>query len=218
MISSLSRMSLRPARRLLALPALLLSVYGLTAPARADTVIDGTNDFIPTFTGTHDPSLDVVSFSASFDGSDFHLSALENGPIAAFASGQFVIGINKGVGASNFSNIGHPGVTFDFVFTLTSAGVKGGTVLNPASIIANISGNGFTVDLPLSSVPSSVGAPPGAYGFNLWPRDTTQIATAQIADFAPDNSDIGIPEPVSVSLLGSGLVGLMLMRRRSRTA
>src|SRR5579864_615707 len=124
--------------------SLLLLALGLYSPASAAAITDNTNDFIASFTGTHDPSLDVVSLSATFDGADFHISAVENGPIASFANGLFVIGFNRGVGASNFSAINHAGVTFDSVLTLSRAGVLGGNVLNLQNIVENISGNGFT--------------------------------------------------------------------------
>jgi len=38
----------------------------------------------------------------------------------------FVIGFNRGAANSNFAAIGHPGVIFDSVMTLTSGGVTGG--------------------------------------------------------------------------------------------
>lgn len=203
-------------RRLFALSAALLFAPALSSPAMAGAITDPANDFIASFTGTHDPSLDVLSFSATFNGTTFHLSAQEAGPIAAFPTGLFVIGINRGIGASNFNAIGHGGVTFDSVLTLSHTGVLGGNVLNLASVLANISGNGFTIDLPLSSVPGLNGAAPWQYGFNLWPRDTSQIGVAQISDFAPDNFDLTVPEPLSLSLFGSGMLGLVLMRGRKR--
>ena len=201
-------------KRLFALSSVLMAVCGLSGPAMAGSIIDPTNDFVGTFTGTHDPSLDVVSFSVTYNGSAFHLSALENGPIAAFPTGLFVIGINRGLGASSFASIGHAGVTFDSIVTLSSAGVLGGNVLNLASVVANISGAGFTIDLPITSVPSLNGALASQYGFNLWPRDISQAGTAAIADFAPDNSDLTIPEPLSLSMFGAGLLGLVLVRGR----
>jgi hypothetical protein len=202
--------------RIAALSSVLLSAHLLATPAFAGTITDPANDFLPTFTGTHDPSLDVLSFSATFDGTVFHLSGVENGPIAAFPTGLLVFGFNRGVGASNFASIGHGGVTFDSVVTLSHAGVIGGNALNLASITASIIGASFTLNVPLTSVPALAGALPSQYGINLWPRDTSQTGNAQIADFAPDNSDliVGVPEPLSASLLAAGLFGLILLRGR----
>ena len=204
--------------RTFASAAILLSGYSLSSPALADTITDPINDFIPSFTGTHDPSLDVVSFSASFDGATFHLTGVENGPIAGFATGLFVVGFNRGVGANNFAVIGHGGVTFDSVLTLSSAGVLGGNI-NLSGVTDTIVGNIFTINVPLASVPPLNGAAPSSFLVNLWPRDISQAGNAAIADFAPDNSDISVPEPLTVSLFAMGLLGLTFMRgRKTKTA
>lgn len=205
---------LRHRRLMLALSAVLLFALGLSSSAEASVITDSPNDFLPSFTGTHDASLDIRSFSTSFDGAVFHLSAVEAGPIAAFPTGLFVIGFNRGVGANSFASIGHPGVTFDSVVTLTRAGVLGGSILNLGSVLANISGNAFTIDVPLSSLPSLGGTLPSNFGMALWTRDTSQAGNASIADFAPDNSNLTVPEPLSMALFGSGIMGLALMRGR----
>ena len=133
---------------------------------------------------------------------------MENGPIAGFSTGLFVIGFNRGLGASNFSAISHGGVTFDSVVTLSSAGVLGGNILNLSGVTDTISGNIFTINVPLASVPSIGGAAPSSYLVNLWPRDISQAGNAAIADFAPDNSDLSVPEPLTVALFAAGLLSL----------
>jgi len=77
--------------------AFLLSASAITHTALAGSITDPANDFIPTFAGTHDPSLDVLSFSTTFDGATFHIAATENGDIASFPTGRFVIGFNRGL-------------------------------------------------------------------------------------------------------------------------
>src|SRR5215208_3931418 len=74
--------------------AFLLSASAITHTAIAGSITDPANDFIPTFAGTPDPSLDVLSFSTTFDGTTFHIAATENGDIASFPTGRFVIGFN----------------------------------------------------------------------------------------------------------------------------
>lgn len=207
---------------------LLLSVSAIALPAQAGVVTDPANDFIPTFTGVHNGSLDVLSLAASFDGVNFHISATENGNIASFPTGLFVIGFDRGKGAvtSNFARIGLPGVIFDSVITLTSTGVLGGRdlVSNTPIVLPNsdatIAGSTFQITIPLSALPSQ-GFLPAQYGVNLWPRDAAapRPATAtttdfQIADFAPNAGLLVVPEPVSFSLLATGLLGLGFVKRR----
>jgi len=67
----------------------------------------------------------VLSFSTTFDGSTFHIAATENGDIASFPTGRFVIGFNRGAANNNFASIGLPNIVFDAVITLTSTGVAG---------------------------------------------------------------------------------------------
>jgi hypothetical protein len=199
------------------------AVFLLAAESgNAATISDPANDFLPTFQGTHDGSLDVLSLTATFDGTAFHVSATENGDIAAFANGLFVLGFNRGAAIANFGSIGHGGVIFDSVITLTSAGVTGGRDLvanSPISLpagAATISGSTFTIDIPLSALPSE-GLAPTRYGINLWPRDASVApGNSQIADFAPDNSDLAVPEPMSLGLLSTAMIGLVVAKRRSR--
>ena len=197
----------------------LIAAIGVSTPAVAGTITDPANDFIPTFAGTHDGSLDVLSLTATFDGTTFHVSATENGNIAAFPTGLFVIGFNRGAATNNFSAIGLPGVVFDSVITLTSAGVTGGRdlVSNTAIVLpagaATITGSSFQIDIPASLLPSQ-GLTFAQYGVNLWPRDSAVAAgNAQISDFAPNATDLIVPEPVSLSLFSVSLLGLGFARR-----
>jgi len=208
--------------------AFLLSASAITHTAIAGSITDLPNDFIPTFAGTPDPSLDVLSFSTTFDGATFHIAATENGDIASFPTGRFVIGFNRGAATSNFSSIGLPNIVFDSVITLNSNGVAGGRdlVTNTAITLpagaATIVGSTFQIDVPASLLPSQ-GLLPAQYGVNLWPRDSAVLpanSDPQIADFAPDTTDlivgaaVAVSEPSSLALLAAGLLGLRFAKRR----
>ena len=119
-------MATRKKARLIGLAAIsLIPIFLITHAAAAGSITDPTNDFIPSFTGTPAPSLDVLSFSTTFNGSTFHIAATENGDIASFPTGRFVIGFNRGAANNNFASIGLPNIVFDAVITLTSTGVAG---------------------------------------------------------------------------------------------
>lgn len=202
--------------------ALLLSVSSV--PAHAGAITDPANDFLATFTGTKSPDLDVLALSASYDGAVFHVVATVNGPVGTLPTALYVFGFDRGKGATtaNFNSLGLPGVIFDEVVTMTGAGVLGGrdlaanaalTAGQLASITRQIAGNTFTLDIPLAVVPGQ-GFTPGQYGINLWPRDSSQTGTAQIADFAPNASNLLVPEPATIAVFAAGLLGLRLARRR----
>jgi len=197
------------------------------ATVHAVTVTDPAGDFIASFAGAHSGDLDVLSAFANFDGVTFEIGATVNGLVGTLPSALYVFGFNRGAGTSNFAAIGHPGVVFDAVITMTGTGVTGGRDLlsNTALVLppgaAHISGASFFIDIPASLLPSA-GFAPASYGVNLWPRDNAVAAgNAQISDFAPDNSDLAVsqiaavPEPETYLLLAPGLFWLgALMRKR----
>lgn len=207
--------------------ALLASVNG---PASATIVTDPANDSLASFTGAKSPDIDVLSASATFDGSVFHLGGTLNGAIGTLPTSLYVFGVNRGAGTSNFANLGLPGVVFDTVVTLTGAGVLGGrdlaanAPLTLTGITVSIAGASFLITVPAADLPSR-GFSPLQYQFNLWPRDTAAVATASgpaqpIADFAPDATNFvvsAVPEPRSLAMLGTGALGLAVVRLRRST-
>jgi hypothetical protein len=197
--------------------------------AGAATVNDGPGGFIPTFTGTQTPDIDILSASLDLSGTNLIFSATLNGTIGN-AANTYVLGINRGAGTAPFAVVGQTGVVFDAVLTVTGAGVQGGrdTLTNaPISVPANtfqISGSNISAVIPLLLLPSE-GFTPDQYLWNFWTRGSVGgVAVGGnpgLADFAPDNSDASVtPLPAALPLFasGGGLLGFLGWRRKRKNA
>ena len=194
--------------------AFALLPFVISSPAAASVVADPAGDILGTFTGTPSDDLDVTSFSVDFNGSAFFLQAVFAGNIDPATGALYIIGVDTGTGPiAPFADIGNPNVTFNQVIIVngaTGAGSVSGNALTPT-----ISGNMFSLSVPLAFLPST-GAQPGNYGFNIWPR-VGLGNNNQISDFAPNNALLSsVPEPAAwlTMLLGFGLIGTALRFRR----
>jgi hypothetical protein len=200
----------------------LMAASTLAPGAHATTVTDPANDFISTYTGPHDADLDVVSFSVTYNSSlsSFLLQSTMAGMIDTTKDGFYAIGVNTGTPTSNFGAIMHPGVVFNRVISVQKAGTASiaGVQLTPGSV--SVSGNAFSVVVPLSMLPST-GFAPEQYGFNIWPRSASSGGTAVISDFAPEDSTIAaaVPEASTWAMMamGFGALGATLRRSRGRS-
>ncbi len=195
--------------------AAALSAVSLAA-AKASTVSDPVGDFLPSFVGSHDPDLDVTSFSVGYNAAaqDFTLSATLAGPINPAATGLYAIGVNTGTGVIQpFAAIGEPNVIFNQVIVVQKSGAAS---VGANALSAMINGDMFSVVVPLADLPST-GFAADHYGFNLWPR-VSLANNAQIADFAPDNATlaVAVPEPGGWALMmvGVAMVGFAMRRAR----
>jgi hypothetical protein len=197
------------------------------------------------YAGPANPALDVLSAQVILDSVTQTLTFTSTmaGPLSSLINpatnanlGTFSWGINHGYGNNNFASIGLSGVVFDAVLALNPNGTgayRGSAT--PAGAIT-ISGNTLTAILPIAFLappPPPANAtgpllPVELWAYNLWPRslirsDGTPLGggNAQIADFAPDNATFqatAVPEPTSMVLLASGLVGIAARIRRRRSA
>jgi PEP-CTERM motif len=195
------------------------------------------------YAGPANLALDVLSAEVILDGINQTLTftSTMNGPLSSLINpvtganeGLMAWGINHGYGNLNFSQLGLPGIVFDAVLSLNANGT--GTyrgAATPAGAIT-ISGNTLTAVLPISFLapPPQPGNAQGPllpvelWAYNLWPRSTIRadgtplgFGDSQIADFAPDATTFRAtitPEPSSIVLLTTGLLGVARSRHRLR--
>src|SRR5262245_5447642 len=83
---------------------LALTILGLVGPARADEIPDTTDDFLLTYTGPHDPGLDVVAHEVTFAGDRLIFYGRMAGPIAPTQAigGLYLFGLDRGQGTPRF--------------------------------------------------------------------------------------------------------------------
>jgi hypothetical protein len=202
---------------------------GLLAAAPATGAVDPAGDFLSTYTGTQLAGLDLVSASATFDGTNFNLSATMNGAIGSTPGALFVWGVNRGAGIPRLNLLSTPALDPTVLWDALAVQLTDGTLrvvefptAGPPTITsfagaAVISGNTISTSVPLSLWPTR-GYAPTSYTFQLWSRLRLNPAAdgfnSEIADFGP-RIFASVPEPASWALLISGfaLAGAMARRR-----
>lgn len=178
-----------------------MTVLGLAGPSFAEEIPDAVGDFLPGYTGPHDPGLDVVAHGATLLGDRVIFYGRMAGPIAPTQAigGLYIIGVDRGLGTPRFAGrapvIG-PNVLWDSVVRVNPNGtglfnniITGAvTPLNPADIV--IDGNEFTASVPLTAMLPAATRPPCAWTYNLWPRNSAVIGNnAAVPDLAPDDGN-----------------------------
>jgi hypothetical protein len=178
-----------------------LALLVLAGPARADLIADPPGDFLNTYTGPHDPGLDVLSHQATLAGDRLVFYGEMDGPIAPtqLIGGIYIIGVDRGRGTPRFlagTPVIGPNVLWDLIVRINPNGtglvnnqIAGvATPLNPADIV--IDGNVFTASVPLSLLTPAATLPPCEWTYNLWPRNGLVPGQNQnVSDLAPDDGN-----------------------------
>jgi hypothetical protein len=203
---------------------LLVAFAVMSVRVKADIITDPQGDFLATYPGPHNGDLDVRGAEVRYDGTNFYLHAILDGPVGFTPGGIYVLGFNRGAGTAGFqTSLGLSGVVFDTVIVLPNT-----DTITSTGITVTHSGNELFAVIP-ASLPAlvSTGFSPVDYTWNLWPRNPPAVPTGApgvnaITDFAPDNSMqrvTPVPAPASLPLMGVGAIALSAVRwkRRKRT-
>jgi hypothetical protein len=174
---------------------------------------DPTGDFLPGYTGPHDPGFDVVSYEAVLVGDRVIFAGEMAGPIAPTQAlgGLYIIGVDRGQGTPRFAGrtpvIG-PNVLWDSVVRVNPDGtglfnnIIAGVITPVSAADITISGNQFTASVPVSVMLPAATRPPEQWTYNLWPRNSAVIGNnAAVPDLAPDdgNAPVQIVAPARVA-------------------
>lgn len=208
--------------------ATLLASTTVTSTANAQQT-DAAGVFLPTYLGPQNADVDIISSQAFFDGTRLAFTATMRGAIGTTPGANYVFGLNRGAGTSNFANIGNPNVVFDATVLLR----PGVGALVTGSLIPDffyVNGNTISAVVPINFLPS-LGLEPEDWKWSLWSRGLAPNGTQSIADFGPDNSTVSLtlgeipdsvfvtPEPASFAMVGIGMLGVLAAaRRRTRSA
>lgn len=205
------------------------------APVGATTVTDARGDPLGSFTGLFADDLDILSASATFDGSAFTLGSTQAGAVGTTAGALYVWAINRGAGTPRLGVLGAPPAIgadklFDALLVLFPDGTArvvtfpsaGAPTITPLTGAVTVSGATITGVVPLALL-SPTGFAPTDYQFAMWSRRRVNPAmdgnNGEVADFAPDTGAFGagaVPEPASWALMvaGMGALGVTLRSRR----
>ncbi len=173
----------------------------LTPSVRAAPLSDPRGDILPTYAGVALPGMDVVAHKVTIVGDRMVFFGRMAGRIEPTQEigGLYLFGVDRGRGTARFLGpaappvIG-PHVLWDSIvrvnpdgtglFNNSLTGVV--TPLDPANI--KISGNHFTVGVPLSLMTPGATRPPEEWTYNLWPRNGIG-RNVQVSDLAPDDGN-----------------------------
>jgi hypothetical protein len=194
----------------------------VSAAASAAPTVDAAGDFLNGFSSVTSPDLDVLEMEAFFDTvtNNFTFTSRSAGAIGTTAGSSFVWGINRGAGTAGFAANGLPNVLFDRIVQLVPGGVSriaGGGLpainLDPGAV--TIDGSRITAVVPAALL-ESTGFSFSNCTVSLWSRTAAPAGFAGIADFAPDDRNVGVTVIPAPAALASFAAATLAMARRRR--
>jgi hypothetical protein len=178
-----------------------LLVAGGLRSAQGVEIPDAPGDFLPTYTGPHDPGLDALAHEVVLSGDRVIFYGRVAGPVAPTQAigGLYIFGVDRGLGTPRFLSgtpqMG-PNVLWDLVVAVRPNGT--GLVNNPLTGVATpldpaditIDGDELIARVPLSLLLPAATRPTCEWTYNFWPRNGLIPGQNQhVSDLAPDDGN-----------------------------
>jgi hypothetical protein len=198
--------------------SLLVSLFWTAGIARADAVFDFNSDPInPDFYGS------LTTFSDTSNGltATFSSPAFNGGfavALVPFFAPPFTGNMLYDPGPIPVSNIA---LDVAFSSSLTSISMDFATDgTGPFVLTAFERGVAIGNVVATGTIPTGFQYPQGSISFSGLPFDSIELTAPSTPHFAIDNLDavVAAPEPASLVLLGTGLLGFLAFTRRSRNS